>query len=96
MKAKINQVSANLLIDTGAAVTIISQKLYDEISCTNKPPLRKPSNKVILKTADNNVMDVSGLVTLQIEITGTIFTWEAYVAPIQDDALIGFDFFVSF
>ena len=41
-------------------------------------------------------MDVSGLVTLQIEITGRILTWEAYVAPIQDDALVGFDFLNHF
>ena len=96
VKAKVNKVNANLLIDTGAAVTIISKKIYDEIPCEYKPPLNKPPAKTVLKTADDNTMDVIGQVTLQIEIASRIFTWDAYVAPIQDDVLIGFDFLYHF
>ena len=96
VKAKVNQIKADLLIDTGAAVTIISKKLYDKIPNEHKPPLINSSDKTVLKTADDTAMDVIGQVTLQIEIAGRIFTWDAYVAPILDDALIGFDFLYHF
>ena len=76
------------VIDTAAEVTIISDSIFRELQPT--PPYLK---KVILHTAGRDLrMDgfVVGPVTLKLgEIT---FPEAVYVAPIQDDMLLGLDF----
>ena len=76
------------VIDTAADVTIISDSIFRELQPT--PPYLK---KVILHTAGRDLrMDgfVVGPVTLKLgEIT---FPEAVYVAPIQDDMLLGLDF----
>ena len=76
------------IIDTAAEVTIISDSIFRELQPT--PPYLK---KVILHTAGRDLrMDgfVVGTVTLKLgEIT---FPEAVYVAPIQDDMLLGLDF----
>ena len=96
IKGKINETDANLLIDTGAAVTIISQSVYNNIHPDHRPPLIEPSDKTVLKTADESTMNVMGQATFHFDIAGKVFTWDAYIALIHDDALIGFDFLYNF
>ena len=76
------------VIDTAAEVTIISNSIFRELQPT--PPYLK---KVILHTAGRDLrMDgfVVGPVALKLgEIT---FPEAVYVAPIQDDMLLGLDF----
>ena len=76
------------VIDTAAEVTIISDSIFRELQPT--PPYLK---KVILDTAGRDLrMDgfVVGPVALKLgEIT---FPEAVYVAPIQDDMLLGLDF----
>ena len=96
VKGKINETGANLLIDTGAAVTIISQSVYNNIHPDHRPPLIEPLDKTVLKTADESTMNVMGQATFHFDIAGKVFTWDAYVALIHDDALIGFDFLYNF
>ena len=76
------------VIDTAAEVTIISDSIFRELQPT--PPYLK---KVILNTAGRDLrMDgfVVGPVALKLgEIT---FPEAVYVAPIQDDMLLGLDF----
>ena len=76
------------VIDTAAEVTIISDSIFRELQPT--PPYLK---KVILHTAGRDLrMDgfVVGPVALKLgEIT---FPEAVYVAPIQDDMLLGLDF----
>ena len=76
------------VIDTEAEVTIISDSIFRELQPT--PPYLK---KVILHTAGRDLrMDgfVVGPVALKLgEIT---FPEAVYVAPIQDDMLLGLDF----
>ena len=96
VKGKINETGANLLIDTGAAVTIISQSVYNNIHPDHRPPVIEPLDKTVLKTADESTMNVMGQATFHFDIAGKVFTWDAYVALIHDDALIGFDFLYNF
>ena len=76
------------VIDTAAEVTIVSDSIFRELQPT--PPYLK---KVILHTAGRDLrMDgfVVGPVALKLgEIT---FPEAVYVAPIQDDMLLGLDF----
>ena len=76
------------VIDTAAEVTIISDSIFRELQPT--PPYLK---KVVLHTAGRDLrMDgfVVGPVALKLgEIT---FPEAVYVAPIQDDMLLGLDF----
>ena len=97
VQATVNGIQASLLIDTGAAVTIVSESIFHKMCASNnKPVLRQPTNNTVLKTADDNLLDVNGLATVQIEISNTVFTWDVYVAPIHDDVLIGYDFLYHF
>ena len=76
------------VVDTAAEVTIISDAVFKELE--PKPPYLK---KVILHTAGRDMkMDgfVAGPVALQMGTS--IFPEAVYVAPIQDDMLLGLDF----
>ena len=86
---------ADLLIDSGAAVTLVSSTLFNKIP--HKDILtRNQCNNIVLKTADEGELRVEASVTLGFEIDGTIYTWNAFVAPIPDDVLIGYDFLYNF
>ena len=86
--ASLQDVKLLAVIDTAAEVTIISNSIFRELQPT--PPYLK---KVILHTAGRDLrMDgfVVGPVALKLgEIT---FPEAVYVAPIQDDMLLGLDF----
>ena len=76
------------VVDTAAEVTIISDRIFNELK--PKPPCLK---KVILRTAGRDLKMkgfVVGLVPLQLG-SGT-FMEAVYVAPIQDDMLLGLAF----
>ena len=51
---------------------------------------------IALKTADNGELQVDCFVSFRFEINGSIYTWNAFVAPITDDVLIGYDFLYHF
>ena len=84
----LQDVTLQAVVDTAATVTIISDSIFRELE--PKPPYLK---KVILHTAGRDLrMDgfVVGPLTLKLgEIT---FPEAVYVAPIQDDMLLGLDF----
>ena len=45
-----------------------------------------------LQTANNELIEVQGTATIHLLIGGQQFQWEAFVAPISDDGILGYDF----
>ncbi|MCG7869674.1 MAG: retroviral-like aspartic protease family protein, partial [Candidatus Thiodiazotropha taylori] len=76
------------VVDTAAEVTIISDRVFRELE--PKPPHLK---KVILHTAGRD-MKMDGFVVgpVAVQLGNSIFSEAVYVAPIQDDMLLGLDF----
>ncbi|MCG8077509.1 MAG: retropepsin-like domain-containing protein, partial [Candidatus Thiodiazotropha taylori] len=76
------------VVDTAAEVTIISDRVFAEMD--PKPPCLK---KVTLHTAGRD-MKMQGFVAgpVNLQLGSSIFPEAVYVAPIQDDMLLGLDF----
>ena len=92
IKVNVNGVDAKFLVDSGAAVTVISSKLYGSMDASLRPPLVAQLENIQLQAADNGILNVHGTVELNIVIEDETFVWNAYVADISDDGLLGFDF----
>ena len=81
--------SLESVVDTGAQVSIINSKLIDisqfEVESVVLRGLEpdKPINGHLIK-------DVS------INLGGRMYRWDLYVAPIEDDFLLGLDFMIAY
>ena len=76
------------VVDTAAEVTIISDSIFRELQ--PKPPYLK---KVILHTAGRDLrMDGFVVGPVALKLGKNTFPEAVYVAPIQDDMLLGLDF----
>ena len=84
----LQDVTLQAVVDTAAAVTIISDSIFRELQPT--PPYLK---KVILHTAGRD-MKMEGFVVgpVALKLGEITFPEAVYVAPIQDDMLLGLDF----
>jgi hypothetical protein len=88
--AKINGISQESILDTGAEVTIISERFHSE---NNLPP---PNRKVRLLNAEDGKDMIGGAgLTISIQIGTSICNWNIIVAPIRDPVLLGLDYFTS-
>ena len=76
-----------LLIDSGASVSILSSKVYHSLARL-KPELFGSSRKRLV-TADGNSCDVEGSVVLKVAIGKEIFDLEFVVANVTDQAILG-------
>ena len=45
-----------------------------------------------LEVADDNLLSIEGVVSLEFKVNRDIFSWNMLVAPIREDGLIGLDF----
>ena len=88
----INGVDCELIIDSGAAVTVISTSLWENIPILQRPELKKPGGKVRLEAANSELINVIGVAVFNITIDNLHFEWEAFVADISDDGILGYDF----
>ena len=75
LPVKICEFEMDLLVDTGAAVTIISSKKFFEIYDNVRPKLTA-CNHVKLQAADGTVMTVEGTATMNIEIGNLQLPWK--------------------
>ena len=87
VKAKVNGVVANLLIDTGATVTIINTKLYKQMSNVSL----SPSQREIL-TANGESLQVMGKTIADFEFENFQCSNIAVIANINVDGIVGLDF----
>ena len=84
------------MVDSGAAVTVISRELYEQMPSELRPALNSLSENIQLQAADNGLLTVHGVINISVDIDNDIFEWTAYVADITEDGLIGFDFLHNF
>ena len=83
---------ARLIVDTGAAVTVISSNVYNNLPSDIRPPLDETSSALKLEVANEGLLSVLGTTTLEFKIKKETFRWTVFIAPIRDDGLLGLDF----
>ncbi|CAC5368128.1 Retrovirus-related Pol polyprotein from transposon 412 [Mytilus coruscus] len=88
LKAKVNGIITDLLIDTGATVTVISAKMFQKMS--NMPNLIPTERDII--TANGDSLHVSGKTELEIETDKFKCTNTAIDADINVNCILGLDF----
>lgn len=88
----IHSVNAKLVLDTGAAVTVVSSNVYNKLPQNMRPELGKVSPSLKLEVANDELLPVLGTVTLDFKIRRDNFQWQCFVAPIREDGLLGLDF----
>ena len=81
----------DFLIDSGACISIISNKVFDKIPEDVKPELISSYETVSL--ADGRPMEILGLTEMTIQLENIEVKSEFYLANISCDAIIGIDFF---
>lgn len=91
-----NGASCKLLVDSGAAVTVMSIKLYEQMPTETRPKLIPLSDHVQLQSADKGILNVHGIIGATVNVGSKDFEWNAYIADISDEGLLGFDFMHHF
>ena len=87
--ADIKGQAVNILIDTGATITILSTRIFRELRQNDTELLR--DTNVQLKQADGTPITVLGSVTLQMKMGQSVHSTEFIVAEIQNDGILGMD-----
>ncbi|GFV08916.1 retrovirus-related Pol polyprotein from transposon 412 [Trichonephila clavipes] len=84
----VNELPCNMIIDTGANVSIIrndlAQKLKEKLLWT--PP------RVVLQTVTGEKIDIQGKLKVKIQFGDTTYQHAVYVADIADPFILGLDF----
>ena len=63
MCVNINGADSELLVDSGAAVTVISAELFDKIPADRRPQLKNYDGKIKLEAANSELITVKGKAT---------------------------------
>jgi predicted aspartyl protease len=90
VKAKVNGVLTNLLINTGATATIVNTKLYRQMSNVSL----SPSQREIL-TANGESLQVMGKTIADFEFEHFQYSNIAVIANINVDGIVGVKFYES-
>ena len=80
------------VLDTGAAVTVLSSYVYNSISADVRPVLKKPDHHLKLEVANDSLLEIEGIASFQIKIDKYYYFCDMYVAPIRENGLLGLDF----
>ena len=91
IRAKVNGVITNLLIDTGATVTLISTVFFKDMS--NMPTLSSSQRDIL--TANGESLKVAGKTIIEIQSDTFKCLSEAVDADINVDGILGLDFLNS-
>ena len=86
------ELNSKFVFDTGACVSIISTGLYYRIPPDCRPELKAVERSLKLEVADDSLLTVEGITSLEFKVNKDIFCWDVFVAPIREDGLIGLDF----
>ncbi|KAK3088259.1 hypothetical protein FSP39_016699 [Pinctada imbricata] len=85
-------VNGSFVVDTGAAVTIMSLGFYYSLPSSERPELKDLESNMKFEVANDGLLDVNGIATFTFKIRNDTFKWDIYVAPIREDGLLGLDF----
>ena len=92
LEGQVNGVNAGILIDTGAAATILSRKLWDKTGCME--PLASPDGRKLVGV-EGTPLNLHGVAQVQIQLEDEVFTIAAIVADTLAtgiDVILGRDF----
>lgn len=78
------------VVDTGAEVTVMSEKTFLSIPEGRRPTLKRAVRNLVVAEAGRK-MGTLGVADLNIKIGPLTFVWSIYVCPIGDDLLLGCD-----
>ena len=78
------------LLDKGAEVTIISERIYPGLPMELRPTLQQSLIALEIAEAGKKI-NVCCIVNVHLRIVDYGFDWPVYVAPIQDDLMLGCD-----
>ncbi len=93
MRAPIQLYEQNLkaVIDTGAEVTVISKRVFDNLPVGNRPTVERADHGLVVAEKDKK-MGSHGMAKVTFSIGDKLYTWPMYIADIYDDLLLGADF----
>ncbi|CAG2204970.1 unnamed protein product [Mytilus edulis] len=86
----INKIATNAVIDTGAEVTVLSEKLYNQIPESKRQKLRRAARNLEVAGAGEN-LTTEGITEVEVYLGSETFKWPVYVAPIGDNMSLGCD-----
>ncbi len=78
LPVNIHSVSASLVLDTGAAVTVVSSNVYNKLPPDVRPELEKVNPSLKLEVANDELLPVLGTVTLDFKIKKDYFQWQCF------------------
>ena len=84
------EVTVDAIIDSGAEVTVLSQRVFNSLPEDRRPMLQK-AEKGLIVAEENRVMPADGVALLPLILGQSVFKWSVYIAPITDDLLLGCD-----
>ncbi len=89
VETKINRLPVNMLVDTGAANTLMSSALYDRLE--NKPALNPTRKRFIV--GDGNTLPALGVCHIPVHLGDRRYSMVCYVADLGGDhvAVLGMD-----
>ena len=90
LDAFINGIHVDVLVDTGATVSLLSDKVVEQWSKGDKEVIKKTNMKVLL--ADSKALTVAGEVEADLQLAGINVQHRFIVACIGNDAILGLDF----
>ena len=89
---EIYSVQSRFLVDTGAVVTVLSSGVYQAMPEASRPSLRQPTEPLKLEVANDELLEIDGVMDAKFDIDGQDFEHKMYVAPIAEEGLLGMDF----
>ena len=83
-------VAGIFLIDTGSAITLMSQTFYNRLPSEQRPSI-KPTNMTAHGVTGGGLV-IYGEVTMKISVSGKKLPYTFYVCDITQDVILGIDF----
>lgn len=90
MKGKIWGQEIDILVDTGATVTVLSERVFNSLPADIQE--KKQPAYASLKTASGNGINITGRLKTSLQFGTRAFPWTCVIAKIDDDAILGMDF----
>lgn len=89
----VDMVPCNLLVDTGATLTIISDRIFENMEKAGRIPLETVAQNIV--GADGTPLEVKGKGNFRIHLGEYMFECTAVVANINADGILGLEFLKS-